>query len=469
MNTPNQDPLQDNFEVEISDLSPDQADAPDGPAPSSRRAGQTRLSPRARARRVALVASALLLLVVALLGSQPAMRSQVVGLVQRLIPTPTPTLAPGADRFYLATDVPWATVALDGQPIAPPRISVDAPLHLARGHHLLTWDAAPFLPQQCSIDVPPIPASSCRIINQVRQGTSGPLAFVISLPESLDTLPAAPQQALIKATRIALSGFSDTVQPGERYLIDSAGNVFGDDITRQPLRATFQLQLDTELPSDTCSLNRRNVPPSLCAVAGRDCARFCALPWQLRQADTDTTGKLEWQVLAVIYPPTWDYATQDGKSITQFQPICHCGAASSESPVLLHIAWDGLAWHVQPLFGPNLGPPLVLDGITVAADPACLVAEDIFPRDIQTYTRLRFVAGPNPAVGCLLQATLATPQGTPAAAAPVEEYLTRFGELLAVNDLAHQRFPQWPQANASEQQIASQLAALPGGLIVTGD
>ncbi|HEY7358948.1 MAG TPA: hypothetical protein VH590_20835 [Ktedonobacterales bacterium] len=148
----------------------------------------------------------------------------------------------------------------------------------------------------------------------------------------------------------------------------------------------------------------------------------------------------------------------------QNQPLCSCGADTREALVLLDITWSDLAWYVQPLFGPNQGAPLVVRDTQLADDPACLVAEDIFPEDIQTYTQLRFISGPNPAAGCLLEATLTAPPGTPAAGAPVEQYLTRFGELIAINTLAHQRNPQWPLADAYEQQIARQLAALPGGL-----
>ncbi|HEY7358947.1 MAG TPA: hypothetical protein VH590_20830 [Ktedonobacterales bacterium] len=174
MNDLNPDPLQDHFEVEISDLSSDGTDAP---APATRRVGPTRLSPRARARRVALVASAFLALAVVILASQAATRNQVVGFVQQFIPTPTPTLAPGADRFYIAADVPWITVALDGQPIALPRIGVDAPLRLARGHHLLIWAAEPFQPQQCSLDIPATPASSCPPHRSGQAGHSRAVGF----------------------------------------------------------------------------------------------------------------------------------------------------------------------------------------------------------------------------------------------------------------------------------------------------
>jgi hypothetical protein len=128
-----------------------------------------------------------------------------------------------------------------------------------------------------------------------------------------------------------------------------------------------------------------------------------------------------------------------------------------------------LAWQVQPLFGPNQGPPILVEGSQVTDDPACLSAEDLFPEDFTTYAQLRFISGPNPAAGCLIEATLAQHAQTPKTptTVQVEEYLVRFGVVVAVTTQAQRHHPQWPGADAYEQQLARQLAALPGGLSVT--
>ena len=120
------------------------------------------------------------------------------------------------------------------------------------------------------------------------------------------------------------------------------------------------------------------------------------------------------------------------------------------------------------MFGPNQGPPILVEGSQVTDDPACLSAEYLFPEDFTTYTQLRFISGPNPAAGCLIEATLAQHAQTPTPTSmQVEEYLVRFGVVVAVTSQAQRRHRQWPLADAYEQQLARQLATLPGGLSVT--
>jgi hypothetical protein len=442
-----QEPSQDAFEVEDSESAP-----------------PTRLSPRARARRVALAAGAFLVLAVVIGGSLPNVRGQIAGLVQRFIPTPTPPLPPGADRFYIETDVPWTAVSLDGHPIALPRIGVDAPLRLARGRHLLAWNAAPFQPQQCSIDVPDTTsASSCFIIDQVRQGHSGPLAQVVALGESLVTLSADTWHLLIRATVAALSDFSEAVQPGETYFTEPGG----DAIASQPLHATLNMQVQTDdTTGPVCLVTFLDGGNSDCTIGDEVCNTFCTLPWQYRQAQTSASDRQEWLVFGVIYS-SWDYTDANSLPVASAQPIDAGRAAAASQLVLLRITWDGAAWQVQPLFGPEQGTPIILYNVQVADDPACLPAEDQFSQYyLDGYARIRFVSGPNPAAGCLIEATPGAPPATPAADAPVEEYLLRFGELIAVNNLAQQHTGYHLLPDAYEQ-LAQQLAALPGGLTAT--
>jgi hypothetical protein len=136
--------------------------------------------------------------------------------------------------------------------------------------------------------------------------------------------------------------------------------------------------------------------------------------------------------------------------------------------VLLRIRWDGRQWHVQPVFGPAQGPPITGDdGLQLADDPGCVVAEDIFFAESTGYSSVRFISGPNPAAGCLIEAALTSQARTPTPVGPeVEEYLVRFGYMVTVNTLAHLRLMQRPQADEYEQQLARQLAALPGGLTI---
>ncbi|HEY7346756.1 MAG TPA: hypothetical protein VH599_00460 [Ktedonobacterales bacterium] len=467
MNDQKQEPASDSFEVEISAIPAGEADKPDEHHPTTRLAPQARLSVRARARRIALVACAFLLLFVVILGGLPDVRNQIVDTVKRFIPTPTPTLAPGADLLYLETDVPWTTITLDGHPLAPPRIGVDAPLRLARGQHVLAWTAEPFQPQQCSITVPSTTESSCpsTLIRAASQGASGQPTSVVSLHESLDTLPATQRQALTQAIQMALSGFSDIVQPGETYVTEQ-----GETTAKQPIWATLDMQLATDDAQQACTVNLMKPLSRIpCSIEGQDCTILCPVPWQARQTAARAPAALDWLAFAVIRS-SWDYATLDGQIIARDQPIDSGAAPVVSQPVLLRIGWDGSSWRVQPLFGPDQGSPVLLRDVQIADDPGCLVAEDNFGQYARGYARTRFVSGPNPAAGCLIEATTRSQPGTPAPASDqIEEYLVRFGMVLSVNDLAHQRKPHNPLANAYEQRLARQLAALPGGLTVTSN
>ncbi len=461
MNEQDKEPPPDDFEVEVSDIhddDPDPTDDPDAFYAGTPLSFQARLSPRARAWRISLVASAFLVLLVFLLGSFPDVRTKVVGVVQGWLPTTTPALPPNADRFYIETDIPWTSVSLDGRPLSLPRIGLDPPLQLTPGQHVLAWTASPFRAQQCLISVPPNANATCPVLDAVRQSRDGPAALLIALHESLDTLPLDQQQTLLWMTQSALNGYSDIVQPGESYF-----PIDGNGPATQPIRATLHMQLQTE---DAGSHSCWSLPGSLdCQVEGVDCARFCTVPWEYRQEQNGVPDSLEWLTFGVIHS-TWEYASLDGRIIAQGQPIDLGEAALVDQPVLLRIAWDGLAWHVQPLFGPDQGLPIYMNDVQVADDPGCLAAEDVFAQAALNYSAIRFVSGANPAAGCLVEATDTTLPGTPAPSVmPIEYYLVRFGEVLSVNDLAHQRQPYYSSVTVYEQNLARQLAALPGGLI----
>lgn len=461
MSTSKHEPEPDDFEVEISAVSADDA-APRGTV--TRLSLRIRLSRTARAQRIGVVVSAFLVLLVVLLASLPELRNPAVGWVTRFIPTPTATLPPGADRFYLSADVPWTTITLDGQPIQPPRIGIDAPLQLARGHHMLTWRADPFTPQQCSLDVPPTTASSCTITEQIRQGKSGPLASVVALGESLTTLSAYQAHLLSQTIQAALYHFSAIIQPGEAYVNDLGT----DTSVTQPLLAMLDMQIETDTDAhQSCSMSLVSLTPPPCAIEDQSCPTLCTVPWQDRQTAAAAPAAQDWLAFAVIHS-SWDYATLDGQSIARNQPLNNARAPEVYQPILLQIGWDGSSWQVQPLFGPEQGSPIVVDGVQVADDPGCLAAEDVFSQEIVNFARLHFVSGPNPAVGCLVEGPVrTTPIGTPPPAnAPVAYYLVRFGVYLSVNALAHQ-LDHWPLADAYEQQLAQELATLPGGLTVT--
>ncbi|MGO8947345.1 MAG: hypothetical protein ACLQUY_06730 [Ktedonobacterales bacterium] len=457
MSDQNQDPARESFEVEISHLPLD-GEGESFPV--------ARLSPHARTWRIALGSSTFLVLLAVLVASVPALRSQVRDAVQGLMPIPTATLAPGADLLAIETDVPWTAVTLDGHRISVPRVGVSVPQRLARGTHTLTWTAEPFQPQRCTLIIPDSGnASTCDVTLEALPSNTADLTAVVYLHESLASLTAIERQALIQTTQAALSGFSDTVLPGESYL--------GGGIATNPLQATLNMQLQTDGTSvEGCWFSEFTAIAAGsgdCTLDGMSCLQFCTVPWQVRVADASTLGtKEEWLTLAIVHS-MWDYATSDGRAIASDQPIDSGQAALDSQPVLLRIGWDSRQWQVRPLFGPEQGAPITGDdGMPVTDDPGCLAAEDIFNEDIPIYATIRFISGSNPAAGCLVEATLVAPTGTPALpTVQVEEYLVRFGFVAAVNPLAHRRNPKLPLADGNEQQLARQLATLSGGLTAT--
>lgn len=200
-----------------------------------------------------------------------------------------------------------------------------------------------------------------------------------------------------------------------------------------------------------------------CTIGNEVCATFCTLPWQYRQAETSASTRQEWLTFGTIHS-SWDYADAHGKMIASDQPIDSGLAAAVDQLALLRITWNGAVWQVQPLFGPQQGAPIFLYVAQVADDPGCLAAEDRFAPYLGSFAWLRFISGPNPAAGCLVETTFGSPGSIPPPDGQIQEYLIRFGEYIAVNTLAQQVNAQWVPPDAYEQQLAKQLAALPGGL-----
>src|SRR5260221_3378120 len=113
----------DEFDAEVSDVRRSRADA--ASTPPARSLVQPRLTRRRRLGRLAGIVSAGLLALAVVLGSLPSLRERVVG----LIPTATPTLAPGADLFYLLPHPPGDGVSLHVHALPHLPFPVDA-------HHL---------------------------------------------------------------------------------------------------------------------------------------------------------------------------------------------------------------------------------------------------------------------------------------------------------------------------------------------
>jgi hypothetical protein len=453
------------FHAEVSDVggrrSPGVSTSrPLALAPSPAHPAPTR---RWRALRLAGTLGAVALALLVILGSVPAVRDRVVG----LIPTPTPTLSPGGDLFYLLPNPPGTTVLLDGHSLARLPLPGDPqPLRLARGRHRLEWRSAgfPFQPLSCTALVPPPPANtqindSCPLVDPrllppglLPTGSPAARASVIALHESFAALPneqAIPLADTIQAALIARQS-SATIQPDERYFYSPAAGIPGQVVTAtQPLRTTLSLQV--ELPAQTGVTEpcfaEANVRP--CRFPGQDCAQLCT--WPMPVAPSGGTGP-EW-IAAALAQTSREYTALDGQEVAHNQYEFGLNLYL----VMLRIRWDGTRWHVTPTIGhtPNLPPAddlLCGPALEWLSQPPL---DFLFNTASAAYTTIRYASSATPVDGCVVRVVGAA-SGIPTPAL----FLERFGVLLAANDAAvGLAAPGSPRADASEQALAQQLAA----------
>jgi hypothetical protein len=434
----------DEFDADVSDvrLPADALSTPLAGFPHERRR-----SSRQRLARLAIALSAGLLALAVVLGSIPAIRERVVGLL-----TPTPSLAPGADLVYLLPNPPGTTVLLDGHPLAQlPEPGDPHPLRLARGRHRLEWRNAafPFLPLSCMVSVPHAGTESCPVIMTVFLTPLTPVR-VIGPHFTLAALANDQRAVLVRATQEALdaSRSSALVQSGERYFHTSAQGGTPQPITAaQPVRATLRFRFTRFQGLSGCDPAYVLIQP--CRFPGQDCNFYCTVP---AQALTSIGSKPEWLAAAVVQS-LWDFTTSDGTVVAsdqqEFQPNLFY--------IVLSITWDGVHWQVAPLLGHTPGLP-------VADDVVCGPARGWIAYGSQSLLsvlpgiQIKYASDAIPVEGCAVVVT--GYEGTPTASpAPPSLYLERFGVLLAANDTAHGLWPELPRADATEQALAQHLAA----------
>lgn len=460
---------QDDFEVEISDL-----DKPDNTAGSSqpgRRGPLWRLLPRRRRVQLIVINGLLILVMIIILASTAPVRGLVGGVFFGPTPTPTPTLAPDADLFYVRGDPSWGRLLIDGHPTALPVIGTDPPLRLTRGRHVLTWQAPPFLNQQCTVSVPPVPLTDTCSANETAEFDSID-AWVISFSVSLANLSGKQRTALLQSAQATLDArqSSDTVRPGERYILapnnpacrNHAQGYQCYATASQPLRATLSFRLDTnEASSEQCI----GPQPGICILNKQDCRLFCTGGFLI------SSSPREWAVFAPVLS-LWTFATMGGRVLERDVPNDSAwdyatGQALDESLVQLAITWDGQGWRVA--LSANLDSQSVPNAGYF--DPVCAAMEQqvdsvVLPamNGVTVSFQWQFASGSLPAAGCVAVGTpqpdeLTTP--TPAAQnGPAFYYLHRFGVLLSLNQQAQDAGLLLPFADAYEQQLARGLIAL---------
>jgi hypothetical protein len=465
---------QDDFDIEIMDIpeSEQDGDTNDGntasTSPPARSPMVSRFSPRQRRLRATAIGGIVVLLALIILGSDSSVRDTVRLSLFGPKPTPSATLAPGFDLFYIESTLSWGQVSLDGHVISHlPRAEVDPPLRLAPGRHQLAWQAEPFRLSQCTISIPPATTDTCNY-NRVVRTPSGIDAWLITFSPSLATLPAPQRIKLIEAAQAALDGLqsTETVRPGEHYAHTYlSGQNF--EIATQPLRATLRFQLDTGDPSeDPCAVQQIIV--AVCQIRGFDCRLFCTI--DIGPLDQSPAENF-WDVSAVIYS-TWKYVTTEGKVVAENQLDSALSGQGVEHNISLHISRDSAGWHVRVgalwnRLDQHITSPSSLAGIPGQNLPCASAEEDIgldgyyglTGGSINAAVDWTFVSGANPAAGCL---AIGTPQqdttgSSPSPDLPVAYCLHRFGVLLAANEAAHRYWPNMPLADAYERGLAQQL------------
>lgn len=411
--------------------------------------------------RVSVGLAIVLLLLLVLQENLASVKSITLGVWNSWMPSPTPTLAPADEDFYFYVNLPGTSVHIDGRQVKLPRVGVDAPIRLSRGRHMIMWRDAPFQDQYCQISVPTAKGDNCNLATD--QLAPQEMAQLLALPMSFAALNLSQQSELAAAVQAAINSVhaSQLVQAGELHLGPQA---------MQPLEAALHFQFSVQ---DAAS--------QAYTLAGEDCQQLCVIPWQaLLSQNIEPTAPGEWLAL-IFVSASWSYATLDGRVMAQNEPIDSGGAAVTTQPMLLRMAWDGTSWNVKALIGPDQAPlitvyggvPLLqhpvypLNGVQIPDDPACAAARDLLSQDALVMAQKRFISGPNPAAGCLVEATsnATSTAGMPAAAPAL--YLEHLGVLLAVNSFAHKLEPYLPVADAYEQGLARQLQGYAGQVIST--
>lgn len=437
------------------------------PSPFARR------SWRWQTARGAGVAATVLLALLVLVVVLPALRSGARSWLSALVPTPTAALAPGSDHFYFSVSVPWMMVSLDGRAVTLPQIGRDPPLALSRGVHQVEWRAAPFLPQSCLLSIPYSANNTCSRASYYGDPSSQPAVNLVLLDESLATLPAAQQAAVVGSLNAALSDVSDVVRPGEAYV--AIGSRTYNGVATEPLRATLRFALDVAVTQPSSATGTSCQLSDICPFTPRNCSQFCTLgdlALQPLRVEGVALDQRAWYVVAFARLG-WEFATLDGHVLAADTPLSPGKLVAAEFPLLFALRWDATAaaWHARQLNGPDAGAILrpfneaigtiAGSGSSSLADPGCAAMSDfVGPRaPISSSAAAHFISATNPAQGCLAVVASASSSAVPATNEAGAWYLYRFGVLLAANDIAHQASPRLPRADAYEEMLAAQIAA----------
>jgi hypothetical protein len=367
-----------------------------------------------------------------------------------------PSTEPATFSLSLVANPPWGLLYVDGQSVtlnkgAYPQFNV------ARGQHRLTWQAAPFAPQQCIISLPVGSGTdTCRHPGVGPNGQDD-VRNAIFFSANLSMLSPEQRSALIMATQRALATqqSSETIQAGELYALNSetpGSNhrsctllqiaVFCFAVANQPLQAKLSLLLDT----DTLRNNACLPGTAACMENGQDCLLFCdgpAFSYPMRVSD-----RAVWQSFVTVHL-FWQFATRKGQVIVANQPDTFILGMQNEHFMQLNIRWNVKGWDVTPVRQSDNN---------TNNDPVCEAAYgDLYTLGFAATppSGLQLVQETTTASGCLIKISLqADPNVAPTPIMPapptVVYVLQRFGVLLAANASAHRLWPFLPVAMLSQ-------------------
>jgi hypothetical protein len=402
-------------------LAPQPGDDPQHDAPSVSLESGSGSAPRGRLLKAGVASLVLALAVAIILAGFPEVREQLRTPLRFLAPSPTPTLAPGADIILLAHTVPWGTLRVNGQvdiaTVVGNPLGYYQAYQLPRGLFTLEYVAAPFPPVHCTLSVPVRTSDTCKMLSN-RELVSHPIRQGQRALDMGATMVTMESGERIKLQQVLENGVSYpplTVEPGMHYL-DQNANVM---VARQRMTVTMAIGA---------------VPPTKDVIMnddGQPCGEFCA---PNRQDDA-----FAWTLL-ITTGVRWMYA-QDGAPSFTVPGGQNAGLTS------VQVQWVNGQWTLDPesVF---IGYPC----FDTLGELPYLTGQASSRFQLDTFSKYD---GVNPINGCLY---VFSAQDNPGDHLHVE-LLLRLGVFLAANADAQRVFPELPVANAAERAIAQSIRA----------
>lgn len=380
-----------------------------------------------KARVVGLVATALLVMVVAVSLFASATRDPsgaVATLLQLATPSPTATFVPGANAIYFSNGAPWGTLTIDGKRL-PQADLTGYGVSVTHGQHHLVYQARYFPTLRCVFSAPRAPGDTCPLDTSYATTQfllTKALARAIDLGSTGATLQADQRAALTRLANDLLKqqSYTAAIAPGDRYE-DGQGHV---TIAGAPLQVQLDLTLDT---------SGANIDGG---VGGAPCAQFCPEPTFYNGMAPPGGG---W-AMGVNIATSWAIADAGGHVLATLNDQAqqrYPGAFNTEVGMQLTPA----GWKITGLEGTAIQ---LIENVAM---------NQVFQAESDSAgggAGFSFNLESNPLNGCVMDVIYG---------GATSRLLWRFGALVAVDANAHRVFPKLPVATAQEQATVAQIMA----------